>query len=554
MNDGLGGVFRGIEGTGEAVIIGSGPGLDIADSVLKAAQKKQEDEVKKLEKIGSESVGSKWAQSNFDYYTPKSIELRSKFPDVMRAIQNEKDPLKKQVLKQQYSSEWQQLEEESKTDDLIYDEYQKNIAGYAKDKDKFDAEIEVNGKTYSVEEAQNILAAPTKYPEFAEEVQKAGGVSKWRAQNWRKFIPNPGYDIGQDIKGQGIKTDTWFEDDLGNIDAEKGTIAKSGLKPERLNAEYSSFYNRSNLKAKRFQEKMSQMVENSAYVVNDKSGKKILTSSDPTMFTAIENMMKAEPNLKTVEEKTKRLPYYYGKEIFKQYFKTEEKFTRIPNYGMQIAIKQTPGGGSSNKPKLSVPEYYNEGAGAAINEIRSSQSPMTSQQEFEAMANKLNLGDKSGSVKVVEIGNGMYELELPVPPVTLTADGKLPSTQFMGSNVLIKSGGAWRPAPANQIYTGTATKSPRMMMKSSNGITSKPSDMTAIPMWQRVYTGEDANGNEVEFKVQFDLTNPDDQTFLNEKVYYSSKGLGQFDANIKNNQGNSVKQSGKKAPPVKAGK
>jgi hypothetical protein len=346
MNDGLGGVFRGIEGTGEAVIIGSGPGLDIADSVLKAAQKKQEDEVKKLEKIGSESVGSKWAQSNFDYYTPKSIELRSKFPDVMRAIQNERDPLKKQVLKQEYSSQWQQLEEESKTDDLIYDEYQKNIAGYAKDKDKFDAEIEVNGKTYSVEEAQNILAAPAKYPEFAEEVQKAGGVSKWRAQNWRKFVPNPGYDIGQDIKGQGIKIDSWSEGDLKNIDGEKGTVIKSGLKPERLDAEYSSFYNRSNLKAKRFQEKMSEMVNQNAVVIEDKSGKKTITSSDPTMFTAIENMMKAEPNLKTVEEKSKRLPFYYGKEVFKQYFPTKEDFRRIPKPGSRSNFNNSGSGDS----------------------------------------------------------------------------------------------------------------------------------------------------------------------------------------------------------------
>lgn len=551
--DGLANVFRGAEGSGEAQIINNGPGMQLADIAIyeaRRARDKKEEELKELKEqaeLGSGSVSSNWAQSNFDYYGPKSVELRSKFPEIMRQIQQENDPVKKAVLKQQYSDQWKKLEEEAKTDNAIYNEYQKVIQSYEKNPDKFDNVIEIGGKKYSVEDAQKILANPKADPRLAQQVEEAGGVSKWRAQNWREFIPEPAYDPLVDIKKQGVKLDMWQEGELKEIGGEKGVVTKSGIKEDRLNSIFDPFWSRTNRSGDKYREMAENAVDQFVNIVEDNSGNKILASETPEMVAAIDDMLSKEKGL-TIEEQKKRLPYYYGKKVFNDYHKGEEKFQRIPNYYQQIVLKSTPSGGNANTNKITIPDYYN----ATIDPVMKSivNQNLTPEQQFLEVSKALNLGDNSGSIVPRQLNNGGYVLDLPAPPQKMNAQGEPVQYQFMGRNVLLKGGNVFVNAPANGMYSGRLKGNPIMMFKDKNGVTTLPADPTAIPYLQAVFLDD----NDQQFKAQFDLTNPDDRNMANQTLYYGSSGMSQFNTNYKNvgTQNAAPEKPKRRKPPVSA--
>jgi hypothetical protein len=549
--DGLSGVFRGVEGSGEAQIIGSGPGLQIAEQIL--AKDRYEKEKKKKEtadvaKLGSGSVTSKWSQTNFKELMPTLSQYRSEFGDVMRGIQTEKDPYKREILKQEYADKFNRLEELAKTDSMVYDEYQKYVDAYKKDPNKFDTEVEVNGRIYNVDEAQAVLANPYNVPELQEEIQKAGGVIPWRAQNWRKFVPETAYSINEDIKSQGIKLDQWIEDDLRKVGGEKLIVIKTGLKPERLESTYNSFWDRKSLKGERFRDQMDRNVSEGAQIVEDSAGNKILIGSDPLMQKSIDFLMSNKKKTETIEDVKARLPKEYGKRVFDKYHQGEEKQSRIPNYWQQINLKSTPGGGSGgDDKKITIPDYYNMTVAPVIENVRN--SSLSADEQFKEIADALNLGDKSGSIKILKAANGLSALEMPSPPVKLNEKGLPQPFQFNGQNVLIKKGGNYWPASSNETFVGSIKGSPVMMFKDRNGVTTIPSDPTGIPYLQAVFIDNDGQ----EFKAQFDLTNPDDRNMANNTLYYGSTGMSQFSTNYKNTNRQAAptpKKETKRTPPV----
>jgi hypothetical protein len=547
--DGLSSVFKGIERTGEAQIIGRGPGLAIADQILakdRDEKQKRDKETADMAKLTSGSVTSKWSQTNFQEIMPKISEYRQQFGDVMRQIQNEKDPYKREILKQEYADKFNQLEELAKTDSQVYDEYQKYVDAYKKDPNKFDTEVEVNGRIYNVDEAQEVLANPYNVPELQEEIKKAGGVIPWRVQNWRKFVPEAAYSINEDIKSQGVKLDTWMDQDIKTIGGEKFWNIKKGIKPERLESTFTDFWERNSLKGEKFRKQMDKAVKSELEIVEDKNGNKILISDNPDMQAAIDNLMATKKKTDKIEDILPKLSREYGKVIFKNYHPTEEKPSRIPNYFQQQILKQTPGGGGANNQKITEPDFYNMAITPTLEKIRT--SSMSLDEQFQEIAKALNFGDNSGSVKTVKLSNGGYVLELPSPPVKLGTDGKAVPFQFNGQNVLTMRGGYYQPAGSDKTFVGSIKSAPVIMFKDKNGVTSTPSDPTAIPYLQAIFT--DADGN--DFKVQYDLTNSTDRTHANQSMYYSSAGMNQFNTSYQNQnkQAQQPTKPTKRKPPV----
>lgn len=532
-NDGLGSVYPGTEGHGAAVLIGRGPGLALSEKAFQIAQKEKQDrerEANEMAKLASGNPLSKWTASNYNEFIPKTTELRSQFGDIMRKLDTEKDPLKKAMIRQDYKNKFEELDILAKTDSIVKDEYTKAIKAYETAPDKFDPEVEFGGKVYSVQEAQHVLADPYQVPELAAQIKEDGGVPQWRAKHWREAIPQPAYEPILDFKKQGLKLDSWVEGDLRKVGGEDLIITKSGLKPERLKTEYNAFWNRTgSLSGKRFQEHATQMAANSTSIIEDAKGNKIMTSQDPITMAAIEEMNTTEKNL-NIEQQQKRLPYYYGKKEFADFHKGGETAQKIPNYWWQMNIKKTPGGGTSNKDNNTVPDYYEQGIASSLEQIRSSTTFMTPKQQFEELAKTLNLNDESGSIQVQPMAGGKYSLILPAPPQKQSSTGVPESYQFFGTNVLKMKGGVYYPVKSTESATGVLKGSPMIMLKDKNGVTTDPKDPSAIPYWQAEYENEDGD----VFKVQFDLTNPDDRNFLNQKVYGGSAGMKQFDVNLKN--------------------
>jgi len=334
QQDGLSSVYHGQGGTGEAVILKGSPATNIANIFAENYKRKKEEKKQEAKEIASvmDDPISKWTASNYQYFSPKSNELKSEFPDLMRKIEAETDPYKKQTLRRNYELKWQALKKEALLDSQTFDWWAKEIANARANPGKYEQEVQIGDRVLGIDEAEKEYADPFGSG-LGEEVAAAGGLVPWRVQNADKYKPQLAYDAATDLSQFKTKNkeDEWVDDKVTYVDGNPMVKSYKGLKPERAESLYELFHNRTNLQGKRWREHAESTAFKYVGVSKDPKGKDILTV-DPNAPQSVLNAVSELANDKslTMEQKIKKLGYYVGREEFKAAYKTGESAKFVP--------------------------------------------------------------------------------------------------------------------------------------------------------------------------------------------------------------------------------
>lgn len=332
--DGLSSVYQGQGGTGEAVILRGAPASNIANIFAQNYQRKQEEkkqEAKEMASVMDDPI-SKWTASNYQYFGPKSNELKSEFPELMRKVESETDPYKKQTLKRDYEMKWQALKKEAALDSQTFEWWTKEIANSRSNPGKYEQEMQIGDRMISIDEAEKEYSDPFAAG-LGEEVAAAGGLVPWRVQNADKYKPQLAYDAAMDLSQFKTKNkeDEWVDDKVTYVGGNPMVKSYKGLKPERAESLYELFHNRTNLQGKRWREHADATAGRYVTISQDPKGKEILTVN-PNAPQSVLNAVSELANDKslTMEQKVKKLGYYVGKEEFKAAYKSGESSKFVP--------------------------------------------------------------------------------------------------------------------------------------------------------------------------------------------------------------------------------
>jgi hypothetical protein len=420
--DGLSSVYQGQGGTGEAVILKGMPASNIANIFAENYKFKQEEKKQEAKEMASvmEDPISKWTASNYQYFGPKSNELKSEFPELMRKVESETDPYKKQTLKRDYEMKWQALKKEATLDSQTFEWWTKEVANARANPGKYEQELQIGDRTIPIDEAEKEYSDPFAAG-LGEEVAAAGGLVPWRVQNADRYKPQLAYDAGSDLNSfkSKNKEDEWVDDKVTYVDGNPMVKSFKGLKPERAESLYELFHNRTNLQGKRWREHADNTAGRYVSISKDPKGKDILTV-DPSAPQSVLNAVSALANDKslTMEQKVKKLGYYIGKEEFKAAYKAGESAKFVPrsnsyNFNSGAGVGLSDGVGDIQEVDKIISkniEGDNAGAGSTQGRFRgnsftidpvdvSIQTPdvfyntVTGQKLETSKVNKMNVGE-----------------------------------------------------------------------------------------------------------------------------------------------------------------
>lgn len=323
-NDGLSSVYQGREGTGEAIILDSNNATGIANIFYNDQLKKKKEAEVQADKMASvmDDPVSKWTSSNFRYLEPKIQELKSEFPDYMRKVQSEKDPLKKTIMTKEWENKWAALRKEALLDSQTFDWWAKEIANVRSNPGKYESEVDLgNGRILSADEAEKEFSDPLGSG-LQDEVQKAGGLAQWRLLNAPKYKPQLSYSASEDLDkyAKTIKLDEIPDKNLTSVDGKQVLMTTKKLDPQRAEELYRVFHDRTDLKGTRWRQRLEKAASEFVTIVKDSKGKEFFAANTNAPIEVVDAVEELNKQPGTIAQKASKLAYEIGKTEFKARF------------------------------------------------------------------------------------------------------------------------------------------------------------------------------------------------------------------------------------------
>jgi len=422
---------------GQAAVLGRGNQEDFGKMIIGERmrqlkeEKAREGDVKAL--LGDE-VKAKWAADNINYFQPKIEELKKKTIDMYRQKNGKLSDIDMFELKQN----WAKLKSEAEVSNALYAEEQDRIKDLGADPEyqKYDQD------SWEIRKAWN-----NPYENFGADIEKAGGIIPWRAQNSQAFQNVGAYSLEEHLgKILKDKNSKWFlRDEAGKVksytDPKTGLVVseyREGVDPEKLSEHIGTIWNDpKDWKSKRMRGLATKWVDTNFKVYDD-------GTIAPQSEEAIE-VFKNSPSLKGLK------PEQIRSVLGKQYVIEEAKVRFPAKEGIMTEkpININTGDKKSGSGE-GTPDAFNWASGLQ----NASPKNLTAPQMTPELAQKIvGAGDEASIEKAQQIANAHYAKKMAAysdkPYVSMTfKDGKdNPRLTYQGrqyiSNGFVRKGGKW---------------------------------------------------------------------------------------------------------------
>lgn len=421
---------------GEAAVLGRGDQPEFGKMIIGERMrqlKEQQAQEADVKALLSDEVKAKWASDNINYFQPKIEELKKKTIDMYRQKNGKLSDIDMFELKQN----WAKLKSEAEVSNALYAEEQDRLKELGGDPEyqKFDQD------SWEIRKAWN-----NPQEQFAADIEKAGGIIPWRAQNSQAFQNVGAYSLekhlGESLKDKNSK---WFiRDDKGKVksytDPKTGLVVsefREGVDPNKLSEHIGTIWNDpKDWKSRRMRGVASKWVDENIKIFDDGQ---IAPQSEEAL-----GVIKNSPSLKGLK------PEQIKSVLGKQYIVEEAKVRFPAKEGIMtekpININTGNGGGGGGD----TPDMFNWASGLQ----NASPKNLTAPQMTPELAQKIvGAGDAASIEKAQQIANAHYAKKMAAysdkPYVSMTfKDGKdNPRLTYQGrqyiSNGFVRKGGKW---------------------------------------------------------------------------------------------------------------
>lgn len=459
--DALSIVPKGQADTGEAAVLGRGNQAQFGQMIIGERMRQlKEQQVRDadMKALLSDEVKAKWASDNINYFQPKIEELKKKTIDMYRQKNGKLSDIDMFELKQN----WAKLKSEAEVSNALYAEEQDRIKELSGDPEfkKFDQD------SWQIRKAWN-----NPYEQFGAEIEKAGGIIPWRAQNSQAFTNLGAYSLDTHLQDKlKDKSSKWFiRDEKGKVksytDPKTGLVVsefREGVDPQKLAEHIGTIWNDpKDWQSKRMRGLAANWVQDNFKIYDD-------GTVAPQSKEAME-VVKNAPNLKGLT------PDQMKAVLGKQYVIEEAKIRFPSKEGIMtekpININTGDGGGGGG----ATPDMFNWATGLQ------KEAPFQAPKVTPDIAKTLVGSDSPESIeKAQAIANEHYKKRMAEysnkPYVSMTfKDGRdNPRLTYQGfqyiSNGFVRKNGKWYMVGTEEMGNGNSLAEIIQAAKNDGGI------------------------------------------------------------------------------------